>query len=288
MNKNGLINSGVMLLLLAAVAPLPAQQEPRERDAQHAKQEKEQAKPQRQDPPQRGKSREEQPQQLQPAKPPHEQQRPQQNKGQQEHRPQAPQPRPQQPQQPQRQLPQPLPPRQQLPQPLPQRQQLAQPLPPRQQRQQLPKPQAREQPIRPQRSKQPVPAPPPLQAQPARQVEHQAVWSERRAQNWQSEHRDWRQRGGYNGYRIPTARYRGHFGPGHLFRIHSFPVYLSGGFPRFEYGGFWFSVLDPWPEYWSDNWYENDEVYIQYSGDGYYLYNRRHLRDRIAITVFLN
>ncbi|MBL0313361.1 MAG: hypothetical protein IPP78_11760 [Holophagaceae bacterium] len=268
MNKNGLINSGVMLLLLAAVAPLPAQQEPRERDAQHAKQEKEQAKPQRQDPPQRGKSREERPQQLQPAKPPQEQQRPQQNKGQQEHRPQAPQPRPQQPQQPQRQLPQPL--------------------PPRQQRQQLPKPQAREQPIRPQRLKQPVPAPPPLQAQPVRQVEHQAVWPERRAQNWQSEHRDWRQRGGYNGYRIPTARYRGHFGPGHSFRIHSFPVFLSGGFPRFEYGGFWFSILDPWPEYWSDNWYENDEVYIQYSGDGYYLYNRRHLRDRIAITVFLN
>ena len=61
-----------------------------------------------------------------------------------------------------------------------------------------------------------------------------------------------------------------------------------GGFLRFQYNGFWFSVVHPWPEYWPDNWYENDDVYIDYSGDGYYMYNRRYPRDRIAISVYVN
>jgi hypothetical protein len=63
---------------------------------------------------------------------------------------------------------------------------------------------------------------------------------------------------------------------------------LYGGYPRFQYGGFWFGLMDPWPEYWSDDWYDNDDVYVVYSEDGYYLYNRRYPRDRIAITVYVN
>jgi hypothetical protein len=118
--------------------------------------------------------------------------------------------------------------------------------------------------------------------------EHRAVWQEHRAHNWQSEHRNWRERGGYNGYRIPNDRYRGHFGPNHWFRVYRYPVEMYGGYPRFQYGGFWFGFMDPWPEYWAANWYENDDVYIVYSEDGYYLYNRRHPRDRIAITVYVN
>jgi hypothetical protein len=114
------------------------------------------------------------------------------------------------------------------------------------------------------------------------------VWQQHRATNWQSEHRDWQQRGGYNGYRIPDDRYRGHFGQDHWFRIHSHPFELYGGYPRFQYGGFWFGFMDPWPEYWSDDWYDNDDVYVVYSDDGYYLYNRRYPRDRIAITVYVN
>jgi hypothetical protein len=120
------------------------------------------------------------------------------------------------------------------------------------------------------------------------QGEQRAVWQEHRARSFQSEHRTWQQRGGYNGYRIPEDRYRGYFGPDHAFRIYSYPVVVIGGYPRFQYGGFWFSVLDPWPEYWSDNWYDNDDVYIDYSGDGYYMYNRRYPRDRIAISVLVN
>jgi hypothetical protein len=126
------------------------------------------------------------------------------------------------------------------------------------------------------------------QGQRVQQAEKRVVWQQHRARAWESEHRTWQQRGGYNGYRIPDDRYRGNFGPDHSFRVYSAPVEVYGGRPRFQYGGFWFSVVDPWPEYWSSNWYDNDDVYIDYSGDGYYLYNRRHPRDRVAISVYVD
>jgi flagellar motor protein MotB len=129
---------------------------------------------------------------------------------------------------------------------------------------------------------------PSRQEQHAHEGEQRAAWQGDRARNWQSEHRTWQQRGGYKGYRIPEDRYRGDFGPDHAFRIYSYPVVVVGGYPRFQYGGFWFSVVDPWPEYWSDNWYDDDDVYIDYSGDGYYMYNRSYPRDRIAITIYVS
>ena len=132
------------------------------------------------------------------------------------------------------------------------------------------------------------------ESRPSQQVQHvqqnqrPQVWQQHRAQNWQSEHRTWQQRGGYNGYRIPEARFSLYFGPDHGFRIHSFPMDVYGGYPRFQYQGFWFGFLDPWPEYWSNDWYDNDDVYVVYSDDGYYLYNRRYPQDRIAIEIYLN
>jgi hypothetical protein len=120
------------------------------------------------------------------------------------------------------------------------------------------------------------------------QSQQRQVWQEHRAQNWQSEHRTWQQRGGYNGYRIPDDRYRGNFGPSHFFRVDRYPMEVYGGYPRFQYGGFWFGFVDPWPERWSDNWYDNDDVYIDYSDDGYYLFNRRYPGDRIAVMVYGN
>ena len=69
----------------------------------------------------------------------------------------------------------------------------------------------------------------------------------------------------------------------------SFPLLVVGGFPRFQFGGLWFSVIDPWPEYWSDNWYDSDDLYIDFDYDdgGYYLYDRRYPDVRLAITVAL-
>src|SRR5437868_4802230 len=76
------------------------------------------------------------------------------------------------------------------------------------------------------------------------------------------------------GYYIPADRFRLYFGSQHWFRIQSRPI-IVGGYPRFRYGDYWFMLVDPWPEYWADNWYALDDVYVDYN-NGYYLYNRRY------------
>jgi len=52
-----------------------------------------------------------------------------------------------------------------------------------------------------------------------------------------------------NGYRIPDDRFHGYIGSAHGFRIKGLPFLVVGGYPRFQYGGYWFSPVDPWPEY---------------------------------------
>jgi hypothetical protein len=113
----------------------------------------------------------------------------------------------------------------------------------------------------------------------------QSAWQQHRAGNWEADHRSWQQRGGYNGYRIPDERFRGYFGPSHGFRIYGLPFLVVGGYPRFQYGGYWFSPVDPWPEYWANNWYDTDNVYVTYADNGYYLFNRRYPNIGIAISI---
>ncbi len=115
--------------------------------------------------------------------------------------------------------------------------------------------------------------------------DHHTDWQARRARDWRSDHRTWAQRGGYRGYRIPGYRFSQFFGPRHFFRIYDMPVLVFSGYPRFLYGGYWFSLIDPWPEYWADDWYETDDVYIEYGGDGYYLFNRRYPGVGIAVSI---
>ena len=113
----------------------------------------------------------------------------------------------------------------------------------------------------------------------------QGTWQQSRAQRWESEHRNWTQRGGYGGYYIPQSRFSLYFGNQHWFRMHSRPtIYM--GYPRFSYSGYSFMLLDPWPEYWEEDWYDTDDVFIDYD-DGYYLYNRRYPSARLAITVVM-
>jgi hypothetical protein len=56
------------------------------------------------------------------------------------------------------------------------------------------------------------------------------------------------------------------------------------GYPRFDYGGFSFLLLDPYPQNWGPDWYSSDDLYIDYD-DGYYLYDRNYPYVRLAITV---
>jgi len=113
----------------------------------------------------------------------------------------------------------------------------------------------------------------------------QTAWNQHRAQHWQSEHRNWRERGGYHGYRIPEQRFVAYFGPAHVFPIYTVPIVVVGGYPRFQYEGFWFTVVDPWPEYWADDWFYTDDVYVVYQDDGYYLCNQRYPGVMLAVEV---
>ena len=106
-----------------------------------------------------------------------------------------------------------------------------------------------------------------------------------RAKSWSNDHRSWAQRGGYNGYRIPDERFRTYFGRQHYFRIYGLPMVFVGGYPRFRYDGYWVTFVDPWPEMWPEMWYETDDVFLDYTDDGYYLYNNTRPGPGIAVTI---
>ncbi len=120
----------------------------------------------------------------------------------------------------------------------------------------------------------------------SQEVQAQGVWQQHRAKNFASQRRSWKQRGGYTGYRIPNDYYARSFGPRHTFRVLNMPFMEMDRHPRFQYDGYWFTVLDPYPEYWDTDWYMNDDVYVDYSGDGYYLYDSKYPgRPGIAIDI---
>ena len=114
------------------------------------------------------------------------------------------------------------------------------------------------------------------------------MWQQHRAHSWQSEHRTWQQRGGYNGYRIPDDRFRGYFGPGHGFRIYSFPLVVVGGYPRFQYGGFWFSFLTRGQNTGQTTGTTTMMCMSTIPGTAITCTTVRYPQDRIAISVLLN
>ena len=218
-------------------------------------------------------------------------------------RPQAQQPKQQQPKQ-ERAQQQPKPQQQ----PKQERAQQAKPQQPKQQQAKQAKPQqptqARAQQTKPEQPKQ-ARAQQPQQAQQRHATRPQAVawqqqkgwlkqgggwqghstWAQNGDPNWNNDHRTWAQRGGYGGYYIPENTYNLHFGNRHWFRMHGMPaIYM--GYPRFSYDGFWFMLVDPWPGSWAENWYADDDVYIDYD-DGYYLCNRAYPGVRLALMVSL-
>jgi len=119
---------------------------------------------------------------------------------------------------------------------------------------------------------------------PQHQGQVHSGFTQSRAGSWSTDHQTWQQRGGYNGYRIPDNRFKLYFGNNHFFRISRLPLLFVGGYPRFQYDGYWVTFVDPWPETWSPTWYETDDVYLDYS-DGYYLYDRNYPGIGIAVTV---
>jgi hypothetical protein len=81
--------------------------------------------------------------------------------------------------------------------------------------------------------------------------------------------------------RIPEEHFRSNFGREHRFRIDS--PRIVDGYSRFQYSGFWFGFVQPWP----GDWYYTDDVYVDFVDGGYYLYNSDHPDVRIEISVVL-
>jgi hypothetical protein len=81
--------------------------------------------------------------------------------------------------------------------------------------------------------------------------------------------------------RIPEERFHSNFGREHNFRMRE-PV-LVGGYSRFQYGGYWFGFVEPWPA----DWYYTDDFYIDYVDGGYYMYDPYYPGTRFAISVVI-
>jgi len=83
----------------------------------------------------------------------------------------------------------------------------------------------------------------------------------------------------HGGHRIPEARFRGSFGREHQFRIEH-PV-MIGGQASFQFGGFWFGIVDPWPA----AWLYTDAVYVDFVEGEYVLVNVAHPEVTIAVST---
>jgi len=95
------------------------------------------------------------------------------------------------------------------------------------------------------------------------------------------QHEQQAQRAGNNGGgRIPEDRYRAHFGQQHTFRVSQADYSRDR---RFQYGGYWFGFVDPWPS----NWLYTQNVYVIDINGVYYLCNPMYPGVNIALSVTL-
>jgi hypothetical protein len=83
----------------------------------------------------------------------------------------------------------------------------------------------------------------------------------------------------HGGKSIPEARFHGSFGRDHAFHI-GHPV-MIGGQASFQFGGFWFGIVDPWPV----GWLYTDAVFVDFIAGEYVLVNEIHPEVTIAVSV---
>jgi hypothetical protein len=81
--------------------------------------------------------------------------------------------------------------------------------------------------------------------------------------------------------RIPDDKFRAHFGRQHTLVINK--TTIVNGQPRFQYSGYWFTIVDPWPVGWA----YTDQCYIDYIDGEYFLFDLLHPGVQVAITVVL-
>ncbi|MBZ5664760.1 MAG: hypothetical protein LAO30_09175 [Acidobacteriia bacterium] len=86
--------------------------------------------------------------------------------------------------------------------------------------------------------------------------------------------------GGNGGGRIPDDRFKANFGREHRFRVSQADY---GRDRRFQYGGYWFGFVDPWPS----NWLYTQDVFVVEINGMYYLCNPMYPGINIALSFTL-
>jgi hypothetical protein len=81
--------------------------------------------------------------------------------------------------------------------------------------------------------------------------------------------------------RIPEDKFRASFGRQHTFVI-SRPVIVENR-PRFQFSGFWFEVIDPWPAGWAFT----DECFVDFIDGEYFLFDVLHPNERVVVFLVL-
>jgi hypothetical protein len=85
---------------------------------------------------------------------------------------------------------------------------------------------------------------------------------------------------GQRGKRIPDDKFRASFGRQHAFHVRR-EQFVNNPQPVVAYGGYSFQLVTAWPV----DWGFDDDVYVDYVDDGYYLFDLLHPGIRIAVIV---
>lgn len=144
-------------------------------------------------------------------------------------------------------------------------------------KQQEPKPEPDAKPPKPKPEPRPQPdaKPPKPQPEPKPQPDTKPPKQEKEAQAPKQGQQTKVNRGG----RIPDGRYRAKFGAEHRFHVGHLTV--VNGASRFQYGGYWFELVDPWPAGWA----YTDDVYVVFLDGTYYLCDPNYPGVQVAIMV---
>lgn len=86
--------------------------------------------------------------------------------------------------------------------------------------------------------------------------------------------------GGNRGGRIPDDRFRANFGREHRFRVSQADYSRDR---RFQYGGYSFGFVDPWPT----NWLYTEDVFVVEIDGVYYLCNATYPGVNITLSITL-
>jgi hypothetical protein len=111
------------------------------------------------------------------------------------------------------------------------------------------------------------------------QQEKNSKAEEKNAQQQAKPEQQAQREGGNGGGRIPEDRYKANFGQEHRFRVSE----SDSRDRRFQYGGYSFGFVDPWPT----NWLYTQDVYVIEIDGVYYLCNAMYPGVNITLSVTL-